>query len=189
MMSSSKKQQNTLSAEKLQKIALFYLSRYEATEKSLKDVLKRRIEKAKNNGIDVQNAENSINNIISKMKEYNYLSDERYAENKVKELFAKGKSKKIIEQKLALKGIKSETISKVLSSLDDANNYNTDFIAAVNFARKKKIGPFRKKLLENSIKKELGKMARGGFDYETSKKIVLAATESDLTCSNGSNND
>ncbi len=97
MMFSSKKQQTNITPEKLQKIALYYLGRYEASEKSLKDVLLRRIEKAKKQGIETSKAENAIESIILKMREYGYVNDERYSRNKAKELFLKGKSKKIID--------------------------------------------------------------------------------------------
>ena len=180
MITARVKKQTSITYEKLKKIALYYLGRYEASEQMLKDVLLRRINNAEKNGLETTNAKNAINNIITQMKEYGYVDDQRFASNKTKELFQKGKSKKNIINFLKTKGVSDNIINDIIRSLDDDNNHNTDINAGINYAKRKKLGLFRQKLTENTIKKELGKMARAGFSYEIAKKIILAKNEEEL---------
>lgn len=174
MMSFNKKQPTNITPEKLQKSALYYLSRYSASEKMLKDFLLRKFTQPSKEAIAI------IKPIILHMKQYGYLDDQKYAQNKAHEWFLKGKSKEIIKQKLLLKGIGKELIVKILTGLDEENNYDTDLIAGINYAQKKKIGPFRSKLKDKTVQKELSKMARAGFTYEVAQKIVFAKNTEEL---------
>ena len=57
-------------------------------------------------------------------------------------------------------------------------NKNVDLVAAAKLARKKSIGPFRKKELNDKTKnKELGILSRAGFSYNIVKQVLF---ESDI---------
>ena len=56
---------------------------------------------------------------------------------------------------------------------------NNDFLAALNFARKKKIGPFYQKPFDeksNLLNKWYGSFSRAGFNYDVSQKILNIET-------------
>ena len=62
----------------------------------------------------------------------------------------------------------------------EAKEINKDFdlVAAAKLARKKSIGPFRKKELNDKTKnKELGILSRAGFSYNIVKQVLF---ESDI---------
>ena len=70
------------------------------------------------------------------------------------------------------KGIKSEFVKETISNIQD-NNSDQDFFSAIKICKKKKIGPAR---VEDNrslfYKKDISLLARNGFDFETSKKIM-----------------
>ena len=53
------------------------------------------------------------------------------------------------------------------------NNEDQDFFSAIKICKKKRIGPARE---ENNrqlfYKKDLGILARSGFDFDTSKRVI-----------------
>ena len=63
-------------------------------------------------------------------------------------------------------------INETLSDITD-NNEDQDFFSAIKVCKKKRIGPARD---ENNRplfrKKALGSLARSGFDFETSKRVL-----------------
>lgn len=68
-----------------------------------------------------------------------YLDDARYAEAKISAYLAAGKPERWIRQKMKQKGVEDEVTEEILSAAEIDEEK-----AAENFARKKKIGPFRK---------------------------------------------
>ena len=71
-----------------------------------------------------------------------------------------------------LKGIKNNYIKDTIEKIKDKNE-DQDFFSAIKICKKKRIGPARD---ENNrplfYKKDLGILARSGFDFETSKKVI-----------------
>ncbi len=67
------------------------------------------------------------------------------------------------------KGVAEALVNEILadSEIDEES-------AAVNFARKKKIGPFRADEESRCVcrQKDLAAMIRAGFDYETAKQVI-----------------
>lgn len=67
------------------------------------------------------------------------------------------------------KGVEEEVTDKILSAAEIDEEK-----AAENFARKKKIGPFRKSGEERNAcrQKDLATLVRAGFVYEVAKNII-----------------
>ena len=63
-------------------------------------------------------------------------------------------------------------INETLSEIKE-NNEDQDFFSAIKICKKKRIGPARD---ENNrplfMKKDLGILARSGFDFDTSKRVL-----------------
>ena len=70
------------------------------------------------------------------------------------------------------KGINSEHIKETVNKIYD-NNLDQDFFSAIKLCKKKRIGPAR---IEDNrslfYKKDISLLARNGFDFETSKKVM-----------------
>ena len=70
------------------------------------------------------------------------------------------------------KGVKNDYIKDTIDKIREKNE-DQDFFSAIKICKKKRIGPSRD---ENNrplfFKKEIGILARSGFDFETSKKVL-----------------
>ena len=89
--------------KKLENLALNYLSKFETSEKQFKDFLKKKVLKL---NIELENSkqDNLIENILTKMKELNYVNDYRYSDLKSEKIFNRGGSKRMIIAKLKENG-------------------------------------------------------------------------------------
>ena len=70
------------------------------------------------------------------------------------------------------KGINNEFIKDTVNKIQDENS-DQDFFSAIKICKKKRIGPAR---IEDNrplfYKKDISLLARNGFDFETSKKVM-----------------
>ena len=70
------------------------------------------------------------------------------------------------------KGVKNDYIKDTIDKIREKNE-DQDFFSAIKICKKKRIGPSRD---ENNrplfFKKDIGILARSGFDFETSKKVL-----------------
>jgi len=84
------------------KIALNFLSYRQRSEKEVRDKLKGK-----------KISESNIENVINKLKELKYINDEQFAKMFLEsKLFNKPQGKRLIQMKLAGKGIDKEVIEK-----------------------------------------------------------------------------
>ena len=146
-----KKNNMEFSLKYAMEISLKVLSKTSYTEKQLRDKL-----------IKMHIQYEAADKTIEKLKSYNYLNDERYAQYFVSDGINMGKSKKALMQKLKQKGINEEIISATAENYTDEDQKNilSNFIKKQNdllieyppFIRKQKI-----------INKALAR----GFPYES----------------------
>ena len=70
------------------------------------------------------------------------------------------------------KGIEDNFIKEAVNKIQDENS-DQDFFSAIKVCKKKRIGPAR--IDDNRslfYKKDISLLARNGFDFETSKKVM-----------------
>ena len=150
--------QKPITEQRLRNIALFYLERFDASTTKLRQVLKRRVQHQKMQGIIIDNqASKWIENVIHEMIRLGYINDERYTENAVRRLSQQGKSTSFIRQKLLSEGLSSEIIEPFLHP-------ESDLEQARIFIKKKRLG--------QNWEKDLAKLARAGFSYEIAKQAL-----------------
>jgi len=154
--------------------ALAYLGNFSSTENKLKKVLQTFSENHFKN-FDVIQVQKEIVSIINRCKELDYINDEEFTKNKVEKYNNAGTSKKTIILKLQNYGIDKIIVNKVIGEFFDSKS-NTEFRAALIFARKKSLGPINKRNLNDNFQKVLnkwlGSFARAGFNYEVSQKVL-----------------
>jgi regulatory protein len=90
---------------------------------------------------------------------------------KATSLRASGRSSRMITQKLRMKGVAAEVVARKVA---DASSEVSDEEAARIWARKKRLGPFRKnpQTREENRQRDLASLARAGFSFGISKKII-----------------
>ncbi|CAI3927629.1 SOS response regulatory protein OraA/RecX [Commensalibacter communis] len=167
----------------LQEYAMAYLARYSNTEKGLIRVLKAKLRrwaaKAEQGGIDQSEIDEGLRQglqqipqIIAKVKKIGIIDDHTFAEYKINSLIRSGRSQKVIQNKLLQKGVAFEVIQSVLDQYQDKNS---ELLAALVYARKRRLGPFRRidREVNNETKqKEQASFARGGFSFVMVESVL-----------------
>jgi regulatory protein len=104
-------------------------------------------------------------------KENGFLNDELFAEYRVAEGVRKGHSKRKIAMTLADKGIGREDAQTAISEVEDIE-------AAMNLARKKGYGPWRRNEADQKrLVKEVSAFARNGFSSEMAWRVIRMSIE------------
>ena len=155
-----------MNQKKLLKYAIDYLSKYDSSKNNLVNVLKRKIFRLEITNFEKRKLIDMIDSIIIKLEKNKFIDDDRYSSTKILSLSNSGKSKNFIFSYLIKKGVNKSQIQNNLNLMKQDND-NWELESAKIFAKKKK-------LLEKnqSYEKKLAKMARAGFSYEISKKIL-----------------
>lgn len=161
--------------------ALHYLSRYAASEASLRRVLENKIRRAA-----MQHAEfaadadrqrllrGEIDKLVEQHKRTGAINDAAFADAKVHSLRRQGRSGRLIKQKLAVKGLSSQIVEAALEAYNDgAEPADVELAAARAFAKKKKLGPYGARAADFEKKrKEIAALARGGFSMDIIRRVL-----------------
>lgn len=167
--------------ERLQKAALHYLERYASSSENLRRVLMRRVQRsAELHGTDPETGAQVVSDLITRYCEAGLLDDRAYAEARAASLHRQGKSARAIAQALKQKGVDAETVDAALSALKEEVGEHTDLAAAIRYARRRRIGPWRGEGREAFHQRDLAALGRQGFGYETARKILEAETTVEL---------
>ena len=159
-----------ITQQRLENIALFYLERYESSQARLKQVLLRRVARARKEGADLpDDVPVWINEVCAKMVRLGYINDTRYAENAWRTYSAAGKSVRWIVGKLKQAGIAEDIIAQCM----DDDRSVLDAQAAALLVAKKKLGKYRPQDQQKAYaQKDLARLARAGFSYEIAQKAL-----------------
>ena len=163
--------------ERLEKAALFYLERYASSSENLRRVLMRRVDaSARAHGTDREEGAEAVDAIIQRFLRAGLLDDTAFAEARAASLHRRGVSTRGIRMKLGQKGVSEEDIDKALTALtetlDPDAEGGTEFQAALNYARRRRIGPFRREKREEYRERDLAALGRQGFSYDTARQIL-----------------
>lgn len=163
----------------LEKAALFYLERYSSSAGNLRRVLDRKISNSiREHGAPTkEEAAGWVAELIAKLQRNRLLDDQAYAISRVRRLYAEGKSLGRIRQTLAVKGIGKDDADAALERLAAESTVPvSDLPAAVAFARKRKLGPYRGDAAKRAEmrQKDLGALARRGFSQAVAMKVLSA---------------
>src|SRR5215471_11472330 len=130
-----------IETELLERWALGYLGRYASSAENLRRVLIRR---ARRHSLEAaQQARAQIDAIVARYRESGLLDDAAYAAGRAASLHRRGDSLKAIRARLAGKGVSAEVAAQAVSGLRE-NAPDPDIAAACAFARRRRLGPFRR---------------------------------------------
>lgn len=173
----ARKRPRKVSVRSLENVALHYLERYSATVSQLRRVLVRRVDRSlREHGGDRTEALKWVDELVDKLVRNGLINDSAYAGMKAQSLRASGRSSRVIAQKLRMKGVSAELVQQKLA---EATAELSEEEAARIWARKKRLGPFRRdaRTREEHRRKDLAALARAGFSFGVAKKIIDAEPE------------
>jgi regulatory protein len=161
-----------LTAASLENAALYYLERFGTSADNLRRVLLRRVERsARIHDTDRQAGAALVDELIARYRASGLLDDRTYAEGRAASLHRRGVPAHGIRQRLRAKGVGDDDITAALQALADG----TAEAAAVNLARRRRLGPFRDPARRAGLRdKDLAAMARAGFDLDTARRVIDA---------------
>ena len=113
-----------------------------------------------------------IDEIISNLEKNKILNDEMYSDSKARMFLKRGYSLNKINQSLRSKGIEDKYVKQSIEKIKD-NQIEPDFVSALKLCKRRRIGPLRPESnRELFYKKDMGILARGGFSFDLSKRVL-----------------
>ena len=158
--------------DEIRNIALAYIDKYAPSKQQLRTYLLKKYLKLSVPNIKKQDVTNLIDVVLSDLEKSKFINDKFYSESKAKSMIRRGSSINKIRNYLIGKGVKDQFIKDTVNKINE-NNSDQDFFSAIKICKKKKIGPARTE--DNRplfYKKDISLLARNGFDFETSKKVM-----------------
>ena len=169
-------------AASLREAALAYLARYAATEASLLRVLRRRVHRwsrtAEQAGGEAEpiaahrhQALLAAREVVERLARAGAVNDADFAEARARRLHRSGHSQRAVAAHLEARGVTREIAEAVLP--------RDELAAALVFARRRRIGPFRdsESLEEAERRRTLGILARAGFTRPVVAELLKMARE------------
>ena len=168
----NKKKTLQVTVEEMRNFAFAYIEKYAPSKQQLKTYLLKKYLKTSVPNIKKKDVIDLIDVVLSDLEKSKFINDKFYSDSKAKSMIQRGSSINKIRNYLIGKGINDEFIKDTVSKIQDKNS-DQDFFSAIKICKKKKIGPAR--IDDNRTlfyKKDISLLARNGFDFETSKKVM-----------------
>ena len=156
----------------LKDLAYSYLEKYSPSKQQLKIyLLKKYLTKIK--GTKTKREITSIiDKIIENLEKNKIINDELYSDSKARMFLRRGYSLNKINQSLRNKGIDIKFIEKSIDKIKK-DKIEPDFVSALKLCKRRRIGPMRPESnRELFYKKDMGILARGGFSFDLSKRVL-----------------
>lgn len=167
-----RKKPRKLSPAYLEKAALHHLGRYATSVAQLRRVLVRKVDRSlREHGGDRTEALGLVDALIGRLVVKRLVDDRAYAETKAHSLRAGGRSGRAIALKLRTKGIATNLAAQTVAG---AVAEVSEEAAARIWARKKRLGPFRREVARRAEhrQRDLAALARAGFSFAVARLIV-----------------
>ena len=160
------------SIEEIRKFSYSYLERYSPSKQQLRTHLFKKLVKKNQKISSKREILNLIDSVITSLVDQKLLSDEYYSDAKSKAFLKRGYSLNKIRYSLIKKGIDEKYIKASISKIKE-NESEPDFFSAIKICKKRRIGPNREESNRSLFyKKDISILARSGFSYEISKKVL-----------------
>ena len=168
----NRKKSLQVTVEEMRNFALSYVEKYAPSKQQLKTYLLKKYLKISVPNVKKKDVNNLIDIILNDLEKSKFINDKFYSESKAKSMIQRGSSINKIRNYLFGKGINNEFIKETVEKINDENS-DQDFFSAIKLCKKKRIGPARTEDNRSLFyKKDISLLARNGFDFETSKKVM-----------------
>ena len=156
----------------LKDLAYSYLEKYNPSKQQLKVyLLKKYLLKIKGSR-SKKEVSGIIDEIILNLEKNKILNDEMYSDSKARMFLKRGYSLNKINQSLRSKGIEDKYVKQSIDKIKE-DEIEPDFVSALKLCKRRRIGPLRPESnRELFYKKDMGILARGGFSFDLSKRVL-----------------
>ena len=113
-----------------------------------------------------------VDALVERYRLSGLLDDAAYAVARVQSLHRRGESTARIRARLAAKGVESSVAAEAVRTLR-AEAADPDLAAACAFARRRRLGPYRRAAADPT--RELGVFARAGFSRRIAERVLACA--------------
>ena len=158
--------------EDIRKFSYSYLEKYSPSKQQLRTYLFKKLVKKNQKISSKREIFDLIDSVIASLNEQKLLSDKYYSDVKSKAFLKRGYSLNKIRYSLIKKGIDEKYIKASISKIKE-NESEPDFFSAIKICKKRRIGPNREESNRALFyKKDISILARSGFSYEISKRVL-----------------
>ena len=156
----------------LRNYAYGYLEKYSPSKQQLRTYLFKKLIKINQKKSSKKEILNLIDSVITLLVDQKLLSDRYYSDAKSKIFLKRGYSLNKIRYSLIKKGIDEKYVKDSISKIKE-NESDPDFFSAIKICKKRRIGPSREESNRPLFyKKDISILARSGFSYEISRKVL-----------------
>lgn len=163
-----------LDAAKLDELALAYVARFATSKGKLARYLSRKVRESK--WIDAQDSNEALADAVARMERLGYLDDRHYAQMKSGAMMRRGLGPQRVRAQLRFDGVdEADSDAAITISGEDR------LMAAVRFARRKRLGPFAAEAMGEAIddrsrrEKQIAAFLRAGHDMALARRILAMA--------------
>jgi len=168
----NKKKTLEITVDEMRNFAFAYVEKYAPSKQQLKTYLLKKYLKISVSNVRKQDISDLIDIVLSDLEKSKFINDKFYSESKAKSMIQRGNSINKIRSYLIGKGINDQFIKDTVEKIHNDNS-DQDFFSAIKLCKKKRIGPARTEDNRSLFyKKDISLLARNGFDFETSKKVM-----------------
>ena len=161
-----------VTVDEMRRFAFSYVEKYAPSKQQLKTYLLKKYLKASIPNVKKKEVADLIDIVLSDLEKNKFINDKFYSNSKAKSMIQRGNSINKIRTYLISKGIKDNFIKETIDKIHNENS-DQDFFSAIKICKKKRIGPARTEDNRSLFyKKDISLLARNGFDFETSKKVM-----------------
>ena len=160
------------SIDEIRESAYSYLDKYSSSKQQLRIYLFKKFLKKNQKIYNKKELFDLIDAVISTLIDKKFINDKYYSDSKSKIFFRRGYSLNKIRYNLIKKGIDEKFIKSSISKIKE-KELDPDFFSAIKMCKRRRIGPCREESNRTLYyKKDISILARSGFSYEVSKKVL-----------------
>ena len=168
----NKKKTLQVTVDEMRSFAFAYTEKFAPSKQQLKTYLLKKYMKLSATDSRKKDVNKLIDIVLSDLEKNKFINDQFYSESKAKSMVQRGHSLNKIRNYLMVKGIDRVFIKDTVDKIKEDNS-DQDFFSAIKICKKKRIGPARAQDNRTLFyKKDISLLARNGFDFETSKKVM-----------------
>ena len=168
---SNKKDFDELSTA-LKDMAYPYIEKYCPSKQQLKVYLMKKVLIKFKTTKSKKEISELIDQVLINLEQNKFLNDELYSDSKSRSLLRRGYSLNKINQSLRMKGIDQKFIKQSIEKIKN-KEIEPDFVSALKLCKRRRIGAIRPNAnRELFYKKDIGVLARAGFDFEVSRRVM-----------------
>ncbi|PTM42914.1 regulatory protein RecX [Bosea sp. 124] len=166
-----------ITADYLQRAAMYYLERYAAPAAQLRRVLARKVVlSCRHHGQEPAAFNAMLDEVVARCVASGLVDDQRFAEARAATLQRRGRSSRAIAASLSAKGVPRD-----LAAQASSGSAEEELAAARKTAQRKRLGPWSRGDRATARQKDLAAMARAGFAMTIARAVIDGAGDEDVT--------